>query len=156
VSLMNDIEWDPANFLAVLVGTQNRVMAIFKLRTFLQKPSGDFLRSVHSHDVVAQISATLVGNGLCIRKVEMVARHYFSRRASLYDIRSRGTFMDKNRHICFGVGWVCENHPDFAWDKELGCECGVGMPCECNNEHGRSGTPFPTLRQVRQRLKSSP
>ena len=21
--------------------------------------------------------------------------------------------------ICFGLGWVCENHPDRAWDKDL-------------------------------------
>ena len=33
---------------------------------------------------------------------------------------------------CLGVGWVCENHPNLAWDDELGCTCGAGMPCECN------------------------
>jgi hypothetical protein len=44
-----------------------------------------------------------------------------------------GSPMDKNCPICFGIGWVCENHPDKAWDKELGCECGAGMPCECND-----------------------
>jgi hypothetical protein len=30
--------------------------------------------------------------------------------------------------VCFGVGWVCENHPDRAWDKELGCEYEAGVP----------------------------
>jgi len=25
---------------------------------------------------------------------------------------------------------VCGNHPDKAWSDELGCQCGVGMPCE--------------------------
>jgi hypothetical protein len=30
-----------------------------------------------------------------------------------------------------GIGWVCENHPQRAWAKELGCQCGAGMPCEC-------------------------
>jgi hypothetical protein len=34
--------------------------------------------------------------------------------------------------ICFGIGWVCENHPDRAWDDELGCTCGAGQPCQCN------------------------
>jgi len=24
--------------------------------------------------------------------------------------------------ICFGMGWVCESHPDRVWDNELGCE----------------------------------
>lgn len=37
-----------------------------------------------------------------------------------------------NCPICFGIGWVCENHPNRAWSDELGCQCGAGMPCECN------------------------
>ena len=39
---------------------------------------------------------------------------------------------DKGCLICLGLGWVCENHPDKVWDKDLGCECGAGMPCQCN------------------------
>ena len=35
--------------------------------------------------------------------------------------------------ICHGIGWVCENHPEKAWDKEIGCDCGAGMPCKCNS-----------------------
>jgi hypothetical protein len=41
-----------------------------------------------------------------------------------------GENVDKNCPICFGIGWVCENHPG---NKELGCECGAGMPCKCND-----------------------
>jgi len=41
--------------------------------------------------------------------------------------------MDKNCPICFGVGWVCGNHPDRALDAELGCQCGAGIPCRCND-----------------------
>ena len=33
--------------------------------------------------------------------------------------------------ICFGIGWVCENHPNRAWDEQKGCQCGAGMPCQC-------------------------
>jgi len=33
---------------------------------------------------------------------------------------------------CKGLGWVCENHPHLAWSDKLGCQCGAGMPCECN------------------------
>ena len=40
--------------------------------------------------------------------------------------------MDKNCPVCFGVGWVCENHPYCPWDQALGCECGAGLPCQCN------------------------
>lgn len=33
---------------------------------------------------------------------------------------------------CGGERWVCENHPDKAWNAQ-GCECGAGMPCRiCN------------------------
>jgi hypothetical protein len=35
--------------------------------------------------------------------------------------------------ICFGIGFVCENHPDRAWNEELGCQCGAGDPCACNS-----------------------
>lgn len=37
---------------------------------------------------------------------------------------------------CRGLLWVCENHPDKPWDIDNevggGCDCGAGMPCECN------------------------
>jgi len=39
---------------------------------------------------------------------------------------------DPNCQICFGLGWVCENHPTRVWDEKLGCQCGAGMPCVCN------------------------
>jgi hypothetical protein len=45
--------------------------------------------------------------------------------------------MNKKCPICFGIGWVCENHPDKPWDKELGRECGAGVPCECNRARAR-------------------
>jgi hypothetical protein len=32
--------------------------------------------------------------------------------------------------ICFGIGWVCDNHPDHAWHDELGCTCGAREPCQ--------------------------
>lgn len=44
--------------------------------------------------------------------------------------------IDPNCPACFGLGWVCENHPDRAWDQELGCQCGAGMPCECQRANG--------------------
>jgi hypothetical protein len=40
--------------------------------------------------------------------------------------------INPNCSICFGLGFVCENHPDRAWSEELGCQCGAGEPCECN------------------------
>ena len=55
--------------------------------------------------------------------------------------------MDKKCPICFGVGWVCENHPGKPWDQELGCECGAGVPCECNSA-GEPGIDEPDTSQV--------
>ena len=36
--------------------------------------------------------------------------------------------------ICKDILWVCEMHPNKAWDDSLenGCECSAGIPCECN------------------------
>jgi hypothetical protein len=41
------------------------------------------------------------------------------------------SLIDPNCPICLSLGWVCENHTDLAWDEEKGCQCGAGMPCEC-------------------------
>jgi hypothetical protein len=40
--------------------------------------------------------------------------------------------INPNCPICFGLGFVCENHPDRAWSEQLGCQCGAGEPCACN------------------------
>ena len=50
--------------------------------------------------------------------------------AEAYEIRNRVNPLDCPN--CKGTLWVCENHPDKAWDSSDGCECGAGMPCACN------------------------
>lgn len=35
--------------------------------------------------------------------------------------------------VCFGIGFVCENHPQRAWSEIFGCPCGAGMLCKCNH-----------------------
>jgi hypothetical protein len=44
---------------------------------------------------------------------------------------------EKNCPICFGIGWVCRNHPDKAWHDELGCMCSAGRLCQCNQIESR-------------------
>jgi hypothetical protein len=45
--------------------------------------------------------------------------------------------MNPNCPSCFGLGWVCENHPRLPWTGDgKGCQCGAGMPCECNRADG--------------------
>jgi hypothetical protein len=55
--------------------------------------------------------------------------------------------MNQKCPICFGIGWVCENHPDKPRDKELGCECVAGMTCECNSA-GEPSVDEPDTSQV--------
>lgn len=48
--------------------------------------------------------------------------------------------------ICHGLGWVCENHPNRAWTEgEGGCQCGAGMPCECNRANGEDNPDIETV-----------
>jgi len=42
--------------------------------------------------------------------------------------------IDPDCRVC--LGWVCESHPQRAWTDELGCQCGVGMPSECQRADG--------------------
>jgi len=45
--------------------------------------------------------------------------------------------IDRRCPYCQGLGWVCENHPQLAWSDEVdGCQCGAGMPCECQVDVG--------------------
>jgi hypothetical protein len=41
--------------------------------------------------------------------------------------------MKDNCLTCFGIGWVCERHPDRPYGHEAGCACGYAAPCECND-----------------------
>lgn len=38
--------------------------------------------------------------------------------------------------ICKDEGWVCENHPEIAWNGgEQECCGGAGSPCKCNTSN---------------------
>jgi hypothetical protein len=47
----------------------------------------------------------------------------------------RTSMTDPRCPICHGIGRACENHPDRPW-SEVGCRCGAGMPCRCNETDG--------------------
>jgi hypothetical protein len=53
--------------------------------------------------------------------------------------------IDPECPICFGLGWVCENHPKRVWDEQKGCQCGAGMPCECVRA---GGLEEPDVREI--------
>jgi hypothetical protein len=41
--------------------------------------------------------------------------------------------MNENCHICRGIRWVGERHPDRPYDSKTDCTCGYGAPCACND-----------------------
>lgn len=41
--------------------------------------------------------------------------------------------MNDSCPICCGIGWVCERHPYRPFDHVIGCACGYGAPCACND-----------------------
>jgi hypothetical protein len=55
--------------------------------------------------------------------------------------------MDKSCPKCFGLGWVCENHPNLPWSEEIGCICGAGMQCSCNRADD-AGVEDPNISEV--------
>ena len=58
----------------------------------------------------------------------------------------------KDCPIGFGIGWVCENHPDRAWHEELGCMCGAGMREPPNSYDDKADNPpwIKALAEVRR------
>jgi hypothetical protein len=59
-----------------------------------------------------------------------------------YSLGGVSTMSDQRScDICKGEGWVCENHPNVAWeDGEATCcngSCGAGMLCECEKKRER-------------------
>jgi hypothetical protein len=60
--------------------------------------------------------------------------------------------INPNCTICHGIGWVCENHPEKAWDKEIGYDCGAGMDLGsykyCTLEQARD-LAYKARRQIR-------
>ena len=50
--------------------------------------------------------------------------------------------MEKYCPICFGLGWVCENHPHKPWEGERACNCGGdGAPCSWCNQNDAEPPP---------------
>ena len=52
--------------------------------------------------------------------------------------------IDANCPVCFGLGWVCENHPRQAWDEKLGCQWGR----ECGECQRASDLETPDVSKV--------
>jgi hypothetical protein len=78
----------------------------------------------------------------------------YAAEAQSFPTMESGNSMDAKCPVCFGIGWVCENHPDRAWDDELGCTCGAGEPCKCNLV-GEPGVDEPDISQVVMERKLS-
>jgi hypothetical protein len=71
-----------------------------------------------------------------LERLHKEGRQFSKRRAPRTRQPRQASLIRPNRKICFGIGWVCENHPDRAWDEQLDCLCGAGGPCICNKTDG--------------------
>ena len=88
---MDDIQRDPANFVAMFIGNENGVVPVLQLWAFLEQPLGECRRGVHCRNVVRQFHSTFIANRIGIDKVEVIEGHYFSRR-TLLDLLPAGAF----------------------------------------------------------------
>jgi hypothetical protein len=82
-----------------------------------------------------------------VRRRSRIPRHHGGWLAAGMLVQGAVKGMNPNCPICRGIGWVCENHPDRAWDSDLGCTCGAGEPCKCNQD-GEPSVDEPDTSQI--------
>src|SRR4051794_7899237 len=74
-SSVSDIQWNSADFLAVLVRDQNGKMPVLQIGTLLPKTPNDCLPDIHCRDIVRCFGAAPVGDGFGVDKIEVIAGH---------------------------------------------------------------------------------
>jgi hypothetical protein len=72
---VQDIQWHFPDLLTLLVRDQDGKMTIPEFGTLRKEPLRDLLGNVQRHDVVGQFSSSLVGDGLGVDQIKMIARH---------------------------------------------------------------------------------
>jgi hypothetical protein len=72
---VQDIQRHLSDLLTLLVRDQDRKVTIPEFGTLRKKPLRDLLGDIQRHDVIGQFSSPLVGNGLGVDQIEMIARH---------------------------------------------------------------------------------
>jgi hypothetical protein len=80
---VDDVERDPANFVAIFIRNQNGVMPVLQLWPLLKEPFGKSFRSIHCRDVVRQFRSAFINDRFGIDKIEVIEWHYFSRHTRL-------------------------------------------------------------------------
>jgi hypothetical protein len=88
---VDDVQRDPANFVAMFIGNEDGVVPVLQLWAFLEQPLGECRRGVHCRNVVRQFHSTFIANRIGIDKVEVIEGHCFSRR-TLLDLLPAGAF----------------------------------------------------------------
>jgi hypothetical protein len=63
------------DLLTLMVRDQDSKVTVSEFGTFGKKPLRDLLGDIQRHNVVGQFSSPLVGNGLGVDQIEMIARH---------------------------------------------------------------------------------
>jgi hypothetical protein len=80
---VDDVERDPANFVASFIRNQNGVMPVLQFWPFLKESFGKSFRSIHCRDVVRQFRSAFINDRFGIDKIEVIEWHYFSRHTRL-------------------------------------------------------------------------
>lgn len=77
----------------------------------------------------------------------MMVVQYWDRDHLIAAIREQEDRAARMCRTCDGTAWVCEAHPDKAWNQPGGCNCSPGVPCPtCQLAEMRSGVLSPMTR----------
>nr|WP_156041800.1 hypothetical protein [Bradyrhizobium sp. URHD0069] len=103
---MDDVERDPANFVAIFIRNQNGVMPVLQLWPFLKEPFGKSFRSIHCRDVVRQFRSAFINDRFGIDKIEVIEWHYFSRHTRLNFCRLDLLIDKRPAHLSWSSYWL--------------------------------------------------
>src|SRR6266545_8233737 len=72
---MDDVQRQSANFVTVLVGDEDGIVAVLQIRPTTEETPRNRIGRIHGSDVIRKFPAALVGNGSPIHEIEMIKWH---------------------------------------------------------------------------------
>jgi hypothetical protein len=77
-ALVNDIQRQPAYFVAILVGNENGIVPPLEIRPIPQETPCNVIGRIHRSYVIGEFLPPLIGDGSPIHKIEVIKRHLSS------------------------------------------------------------------------------